>query len=144
MSTEERRHPEHLSLENVFTRGTLIASDEICPTSQNKTLECVVFGLALAIASEPSKLAQLHQLLAHLQSENAIPEDFVIWATGQIDERLTSMALEYAHDGEIMLQILSFKCSTLSKLMQNIEDLYRQEKITQRVYARAKLSLMEQ
>lgn len=100
MSTEERRQPEHLSLENVFTRGTLIASDEICPTSQNKTLECVVFGLALAIASEPSKLAQLHQLLAHLQSENAIPEDFVIWATGQIDERLTSMALNIPMTGK--------------------------------------------
>ena len=51
------------------------------------------------------------------------------------------MALEYAHDAEALVQILSFKCSTLNDLMQNIEDLYRQEKISQRVYVRAKLLL---
>ncbi len=51
------------------------------------------------------------------------------------------MALDYAHEAEIIIQILSFKGDTLNKLLHDIEDLYRQEKISQRVYARAKLLL---
>lgn len=144
MSKEERKLPVHHFLENVFACGDLIANDEVYPTRKNETPEQSVFGLALAIATEPSKLGQLRQMLAHPQAESALPEDFSTWAIGQIDERLLSMALEYARDAEVMVQILSFKCCTLSNLMHDIEALYRQEKITRRVYARAKLLLMEQ
>ena len=141
MSIEERKLPEYHSLENVFTRGNLIAGDEICPTRESEVLERSVFRLALAIATEPSKLGQLRQMLAHLQAENAIPQDFSTWAIDQIDDRLVSMALEYAHDAEIIVQILSFKGGTLEGLMHDIEELYRREQITQRVYVRAKLLL---
>ena len=141
MSIEECKLPEHHSLENAFPRGKLIASDEVCLTRESETPERSVFGLALAIATEPSKLGQLRQMLAHLQAESALSQAFSTWAIEQIDDRLVSMALEYAHDAEIIVQILSFKSSTLNGLMHDIEDLYRQEKITQRVYVRAKLLL---
>ncbi len=51
------------------------------------------------------------------------------------------MALEYAHDAEVLVQILSFKGGTFASLLQDIEDLYQQEKISQRVYVTAKLLL---
>jgi uncharacterized protein YqgQ len=51
------------------------------------------------------------------------------------------MALEYAHDAEVLLQILSFKGSTFASLLQAIEDLYQHEQISQRVYVKAKLLL---
>lgn len=144
MSKEESKLPVYRFLENVFACGDLIANDEVYPTLKNETSEQSIFHLALAIATEPSKLGQLRQMLAHPQAESAFPEDFSTWAIEQIDERLLLMALEYACDAEVMVQILSFKCCTLSNLMYEIEDLYRQEKITRRVYARAKLLLMEQ
>ena len=143
MSIEERKLPVHHFLENVFACGNLIANDEVYPNHENETPEQNVFGLALAIATEPSKLGQLRQMLAHLPTTSAIPEEFSAWAIEQIDNKLLSMALEYACDAEVMVQILSFKCCTLSNLMHNIEELYRQEKITQRVYVRAKLLLMK-
>lgn len=142
MSIEESRLPGHHLLEDTLICGS-ITSDEGCLTHERETLERSIFRLALAIATEPSKLAQLREMLAQLQAANAISEEFSTWATGQIDDKLILMALEYAHDGEILVQILSFKCSTLNMLMRDIEDLYRQEKISQRVYVRAKLLLMD-
>lgn len=141
MSIEERKLPEHHSLEIVFTCGNLLADDEVCLTHESEMPEQIIFGLALAIATEPSKLGQLRQMLAHLQAESAILQDFSTWASEQIDNRLLSMALEYAHDAEIIVQILSFRGSTLDGLMHDIEELYKQEQITQRVYVRAKLLL---
>lgn len=141
MSTEENKPPVHRSLEDNFTDGNRSISDELCPDSEHEAFEKKVFGLALAIATEPSKLGQLRQMLAHLQGQQILPQDFSNWAIGQIDQKVMSMALEYAHDAEVILQILSFKGGTLDNLMHDIEDLYRQEKICQRVYARAKLLL---
>jgi hypothetical protein len=37
--------------------------------------------------------------------------------------------------------MLSFKGGTFASLLQDIEDLYQQEKISQRIYVRAKLLL---
>lgn len=142
MSVEESRLLGYQLIANANIYGKLIPGDEICPARGNKTPEQSIFGLALAVATEPSKLAQLREMLVHLQAASAISEGFSTWATGQIDDRLVSMALEYAHDTEVLLQILSFKCNTLSILMHDIEDLYRQEKISQRVYVGAKLLLM--
>ena len=141
MSIEESRLlGQHLIANSLIY--TIIPSDESCRVRENQTPEQSIFGLALAIATEPSKLAQLREMLARLQAASAISEGFSTWATGQIDDRLVSMALEYAHDTEVLLQILSFKCNTLNMLMRDIEDLYRQEKISQRVYVGAKLLLM--
>ena len=141
MSIEEKKLPVLRSFEDNFTHGNHAISDELCPVGGHEAFEKRVFGLALAIAVEPSKLGQLRQMLVHLQVESGIPENFSIWAIGQIDNTLISMALEYAQDAEVILQILSFKGGTLDNLMHDIEDLYRQEKICQRVYARAKLLL---
>jgi hypothetical protein len=101
----------------------------------------MIFGLALEIAAEPSKLVQLRQALMQNRDQRAIPEDFSTWALGRIDERVMSMALKYADDAEIVVQILSLKGGTFASLVQDIEDLYQQEQISQRVYVRAKLLL---
>lgn len=143
MSIEENRLPGHRLVEDTLLYENLTPGGELCPTCENETLEQSIFGLALAIATEPSKLALLRELLAHFQAASAISEEFAAWATRQIDEKLVAMALEYAYDAEILVQILSFKCSTLNMLMRDIEDLYRREKISQRVYVRAKLLLIE-
>ncbi len=142
MSIEENRLPGHQLIENTLIYG-IICDDETDPARAKETPECSVFGLALAIVTEPSKLVQLREMLAHLQAANAVSVEFSTWATRQIDEKLIAMALEYANDAEVLLQILSFKCSTFSDLMHDIEDLHRQEKICPRVYVRAKLLLME-
>jgi len=39
------------------------------------------------------------------------------------------------------VQLLSFKGGTFASLLQDIEDLYQHEQISQRVYVRAKLLL---
>ena len=52
-----------------------------------------------------------------------------------------AIVLEYAHDAEALLQILSFKGGTFASLLRDIENLYHQEKISQRVYVKAKLLL---
>ncbi len=80
-------------------------------------------------------------MVAHLHGESEFAGAFSTWAIEQIDNRLASMALEYAGDAEAILQILSFKGGSLDTLLQDIENLYGQEKICQRVYARAKLLL---
>src|SRR5258708_36819 len=141
MSTEEKKLPVHRSFEDNIAHGNRAISDELCPVCEHEAFEKKVFELALAIATEPSKLGQLRQMLVHLQGQQILPQDFSIWAIGQIDNRLVSMALEYAHDAEVILQILSFKGGTLDNLMHDFEDLYRQEKICQRVYVRATLLL---
>jgi len=119
-------------VDEVFSKGDLAAGED-------ESLERKSFELALAIATEPSKLGQLRQMLVHLQVQRGIPEDFSTWALGQIDERVMSMALAYAHDAEVLVQILSFKGGTCDSLVHAIEDLYQQEQISQRVYVKAKL-----
>ncbi|HEV2580214.1 MAG TPA: hypothetical protein VGT44_05120 [Ktedonobacteraceae bacterium] len=110
-------------------------------TIESQTRDKIVFGLALVIAAEPSKLAQLRQALVLLRAQRYIPEDFSTWAIEQIDARVMSMALENVHDAELLLQILSFKGGSFDRLLCEIEELYRQEKISQRVYVKAKLLL---
>jgi hypothetical protein len=102
---------------------------------------CSLF--ALIDHASPQNLTTLRLIyqLVHLQEQREISEDFSCWALGCIDERVTSMALEYAHDAEVLLQILSFKGSTFASLLQAIEDLYQHEQISQRVYVKAKLLL---
>lgn len=51
------------------------------------------------------------------------------------------MALAYAHDAEVIVRLLSFKGGTFDGLLHIIEDLYQQEKISQRVYVKATLLL---
>ena len=130
-----------MSTEEVYTNRNQVAGDERCTVGENEALERRIFGLALALAAEPSKLGQLRQMLVHLKEQKGIPEDFSTWAIGQIDERVTLLALEYAHDAEIIVQILSFRGGTFDSLMHTIEDMYQQEKISQRVYVKAKLLL---
>jgi len=128
-------------MEEVFTTGNLAVGDGLCTGSRQETLERMIFGLALALATEPSKLGQLRQMLVQLQEQRGLPECLSTWALGQIDERVMSMALAYAHDAEALLQILSFKGGTFANLLQAIEDLYQHEQIVQRVYVKAKLLL---
>ncbi len=80
-------------------------------------------------------------MLVHLQEQRGLALDFSSWALRHIDERVMSMALEYADDAEVLVQMLSFKGGTFASLLQDIEDLYQQEKISGRVYIRAKLLL---
>jgi hypothetical protein len=121
--------------------GNLAGSSEPGAGSSDEALERKIFGLALAIATEPSKLGQVRQMLVQLQEQRAITLDFSTWALGQIDERVMSMALEYADDAEILVQMLSFKGGAFASLRQDIEDLYQQEQVSGRVYVRAKLLL---
>jgi hypothetical protein len=130
-----------MSREEVGTPRSLAVGDELCTGSRHEALERKIFGLALALATEPSKLAQLRQMLVHLQEQRALPEDFSTWALAQLDERVLVMALAYAHDAEVMVQILSFKGGTFDSLLHTIEDLYQHEKISQRVYVKATLLL---
>ena len=141
MSTEENKLVGRRFFEEVLNNGNLAVSDELGAASEDEAFERKIFGLVLAIATEPSKLGQLRQMLVHLQVQRGIPEDFSTWALGQIDERVMSMALAYAHDAEVLVQILSFKGGTFDSLIHVIEDLYQQEKISQRVYVKAKLLL---
>ena len=139
MSTEENKPLSRRSFEEGGTLGNLAVGDEGCAAGEYEALERKIFGLALALATEPSKLGQLRQVLVHLQEQRGIPEDFSPWAIGQLDARVMSMALEYAHDAEVIVQILSFKGGTFDRLMCAIEDMYQHKKISQRVYVKAKL-----
>jgi hypothetical protein len=134
MAKEDNQKLRCPSLEEAITNGNP-------PASAQEALERKIFGLALALATEPSKLGQLRQMLVHLQHQREIPEDFSTWAIGHINERVKSMALEYAHDAEVMVQILSFQGGTFASLTQDIEEMYQHEQITQRVYVKAKLLL---
>ena len=130
-----------MSTEEVVQHGNLAAGNELCTESRQEACERIIFGLALALATEPSKLGQLRQMLVRLQQQRVLTLDFFTWALEQIDERVRAMALEYAHDAETLVQILSFKGGTFASLSQDIEDLYQHEQITQRVYVAAKLLL---
>jgi hypothetical protein len=132
---------EIVSTEESKRDGNMAVSEELCPGSRHEALERKIFGLALALATEPSKLGQVRQMLVQLQEQRAIPEDFSTWALGRIDERVMSMALAYAHDAEVLVQLLSFKGGTFASLLQDMEDLYQHEQISERVYGRAKLLL---
>lgn len=141
MSIEESGLMGRQIVEDGFPWGDVATGDERRPVGEHEALDKQVFRLALALASEPSKLWQLRQMMALVQEESTDCKDFSSWAIQQIDKKVMSMALEYAHDAEVLLQILSFKGDTFASLMQSIEDFYRQEQISQRVYARAKLLL---
>ena len=141
MSSEAGKRPGRRCFEEVFTPAGLAVGDEQCPAGENEVLARKIFGLSLALATEPSKLAQLRQMLAQVQEQRDLPEDFCTWATEYIDQRVLSMALEYAHDAEILVQLLSFKGGTFDSLRQAIEDLYQQEQISGRVYVKARLLL---
>jgi hypothetical protein len=141
MSSEAGKRPSRRCFEEVFTPADLAVGAERRPVRENEALERNIFGFALALASEPSKLAQVRQMLVQVQEQGDLPEDFCTWATEQIDERVMSMALEYVHDAEILLQLLSFKGGTFDSLRQAIEDLYQHEQISGRVYVKARLLL---
>ena len=121
--------------------GNLAGSSELGAESSDEALTRKIFQLALAIATEPSKLGHVRQMLVQLQEQRAIALDFSTWALGHIDERVMAMTLAYAHDAEVLVQLLSFKGGTFASLLQDIEDLYQQEQISERVYVRAKLLL---
>ncbi|HZS76210.1 MAG TPA: hypothetical protein VFA41_06300 [Ktedonobacteraceae bacterium] len=132
-----------MSTQEVSSDGKLAASNELRAERQHEMRERTIFGLALALATEPSKLGQLRQMLMDLSKLQVLPEEFMTWACERVDERLLAMALEYAHDAEVLLQILSFKGGRCAGLLRDIEDLYQQEKISQRVYVTAKLLLRD-
>jgi hypothetical protein len=111
---------ELVSTEENKRDGNLAGSSERCTGSRHEALERMIFGLALAIATEPSKLGQVRQMLVQLQEQRATALDFSTWALGHIDERVMSMALEYAYDAEIIVQMLSFKGGTFASLRQDI------------------------
>ena len=139
MATEQNEQISSSLLQSALTNRKLAMGNELCAASKHAALERKLFELALALATEPSKLLQLRQMLLHLQEQTVLSEDFTTCALERIDERVMSMALEYAHDAESLIQILSFKGGSFASLMQDIENLYQQKKITQRVYAKAKL-----
>ena len=141
MSPEEHKLLSRRSFEELPNNENVAVVDERYAASEPEALERKIFGLVLAIATEPSKLGQVRQMLMHLREQRESSGDFSTWALGQIDDRVMSLALEYAHDAEIILQLLSFKDSTFGSLMHDVEDLYRQGKISQRDYVKAKLLL---
>jgi hypothetical protein len=141
MSTGENTLPDRRFFEEVGTPGNLAVGDELSAAIEDESLERKIFGLALALATEPSKLGQLRQMLVHLQEQRGIALDFFTWALGHIDGRVMSMALEYAHDAEVIVQLLSFTGGSFDNLMHALEDMYRQGQISQRVYVKAKLLL---
>ena len=141
MSTEENKLLSRRFFEEGFKNGNLTAGDGRCPAPENEALARTIFGFVLTLVSEPPKLLQMRQMLASMKEQSGLPEDFSNWATAQLEERVTSMALEYVHDAEILLQMLSFKGGTLDRLRHAIEDLYQQEQISGRVYVKARLLL---
>jgi hypothetical protein len=141
MSSEAGKQPSRRCFEEVFTPADLTVDAQRRPARENEAFERKIFGLALAFASEPSKLAQVRQMLVQVQDQGDLPEDFCTWATEQIDERVMSMALEYAHDAEVLVQLLSFKGGTFDSLRHAIEDLHQHEQISGRVYVKARLLL---
>jgi len=141
MSTEQNKRLRHPCIEEVGALRNLAARDGLYAEVEQGALARTLFRLAIALATEPSKLGQLRQMLVQLQEQRAIPEGFSTWALGQLDERVMGMALEYAHDALVLVQILSFQGGTFASLMQTIEDLYQHEQISGRVYVTAKLLL---
>ena len=130
-----------MSTKEVAPFENLAVGDELCAGSRHETLERIIFGLALTLATEPSKLGQLRQMLVQLQEQQVLPLGFSSWACERIDERVTAMALAYADDTEVLVQLLSFKGGTFASLLQEIEDLYQHQQLSQRVYVKAKLLL---
>jgi hypothetical protein len=69
-----------MSTEEVAPLGNLDVGDELCTGSRHEALSRMIFGLALALASDPSKLGQVRQMLVHLQEQRGIALDFATWA----------------------------------------------------------------
>ena len=69
MSTEENKLLGHRFFEEILNNGNLAVSDELGAKVEDESLERKIFGLALALATEPSKLGQLRQMLVHLQEQ---------------------------------------------------------------------------
>jgi len=141
MSTEQNKRLRHAFIDEVGTLRNLAATDGLYAEVEQEALARTIFRMALALATEPSKLGQLRQMLVQLQEQRASARDFCTWALGQLDERVMGMALAYAHDAPVLVQILSFQGGTFASLMQTIEDLYQHEQISGRVYVTAKLLL---
>lgn len=141
MPSEDNRSPGYGFFEEIGTHWNLPADDKAGAEGEQEALAKKIFGLALALITEPSKLVQLRQILVQLQQQRGLPEDFSCWAIRHIDASVMAMALEYAHDAEVLVQMLSFKGGTLASLMQAVEDLHQHEQITERVYVKAKLVL---
>jgi hypothetical protein len=91
MPTEQNKRLTRPIFEGVGTLGNLAVGDELCVGSQQKALERKIFGLALALATEPSKLGQLRQMLLHLQEQEGVPEDFYIKRFGNYERDLSAI-----------------------------------------------------
>ena len=91
-----------MSTKEVAPLGNLAVSGEPGAGSSDEALERKIFGLTLALAAEPSKLGHMRQMLVHLQEQSGLALDFASWAIGQLDERVKAMALECAHDAEVL------------------------------------------
>ncbi len=141
MAPEEDRHQCRRCNEEVRKQASTAPGSERGAARENETLARKIFELVLALTTEPSKLAQARQMLVQFQEQSDLPETFSRRAMRQLDARVRSMALEYAHDAKILVQLLSFQGGTLDGLLQTIEDLYQHEQISQRVYVKAKLLL---
>src|SRR5260370_16909980 len=91
MSTEEHKLRSPRFFEEVFTTGNLAVNDEPGAARAHEPLARAIFGLALALATEPSKLRQVRQMLVHLREQRGIPESFFTWPLRPIDVNAMSM-----------------------------------------------------
>ena len=82
MSTEDNKLGGRRFFEEVLPNGNLVVGNKLCAEVEDESLARKIFGMALALATEPSKLGQLRQMLVHLQVQRGIPEDFSTWALG--------------------------------------------------------------
>src|SRR6266536_537215 len=94
-------------------------SSELGAESSDEALTRKIFQLALAIATEPSKLGQVRQMLVQLQEQRAIALDFSTWAPGHTAARVLSMPLESAHHAAVLVHPPSSKAGTSASLLQD-------------------------
>jgi hypothetical protein len=59
MATEEDKRLCRRCCEEVFTQTDLVGGEEGCVGAEQEALARKIFGLALALATEPSKLGQV-------------------------------------------------------------------------------------
>ena len=120
MAPEEDRHQCRRCNEEVRKQASTAPGSERGAARENETLARKIFELVLALATEPSKLAQARQMLVQFQEQSDLPETFSRWAMRQLDAQVQSMALEYAHDAETLVQLLSFQGSSETKTKPNL------------------------